>query len=86
MNTKTTFEYQCFYLDPTKKLAHADDAEVLFESDKLDECCGFVYDRYKSEGKDIAVFQPRTQSYREIYRKRPHDGQPRNKSGQFGKR
>lgn len=74
-------EYQCFYLDPTRKLAHADDAEVLFESDSLAECCGFVYLKYQEEGKDIAVWQPRTQGYRSYYQKPARDSR-----GKFCKR
>jgi hypothetical protein len=66
-------EYQCFYLSPNYKLAHEDDAEVLFESDNLGECGGFIYNKFLAEGKDIAVYQPRTQGYREIYRKPARD-------------
>ena len=71
-------EYQCFYLDPRYKLAHADDAEVLFESDRLDECCVFVYELFKKEGRDVAVWHERSSGYREIYRK-----PARNSKGQF---
>lgn len=70
-------EYQCFYLSENYKLAHEDDAEVLFESDNLGECCGFVYNKFKVEGKDIAVYQSRTQGYREIYRKPARDAKGR---------
>jgi hypothetical protein len=86
MNEQTNKEYQCFYLDPSMKLGHADDAEVLFETNDLGEACYFVYNRYLAEGKAIAVYQPRSKGYREIYRKRPHDGQPRGKNGKFQKR
>lgn len=71
-------EYQCFYLDPQYKLAHADDAEPLFESDDLAKCCVFVYELFKKEGKDVAVWQERSSGYRELYRK-----PARNKKGQF---
>jgi hypothetical protein len=74
-------EYQCFYLSPNYKLAHEDDAEVLFESDNLAECCNFVYGKAKEEGCAIAVYQPRSKSYREIYRKPARDA-----SGRFCKR
>jgi hypothetical protein len=62
-------EYQCFYLSENYKLAHEDDAEVLFESDSLGECCSFVYNLFRKEGKSIAVYQPRSKHYRELYRK-----------------
>ena len=71
-------EYQCFYLNPEYKLAHDDDAVVLFESNNLAECCSFVYNQFKLEQRDIAVYQPRTQGYREYYQNRL-----RNSKGQF---
>jgi hypothetical protein len=74
-------EYQCFYLDPTKQLAH-DPANVpLYESNNLAECCGFVYALWNKEHADVAVYQPRINSYREIYR-----NPARNGRGQFCKR
>ena len=73
-------EYQCFYLSDQYKLAHDDDAEVLFESESLGECCSFVYRTFVEEGKDIAVYQPCIKCYREIYRK-----QARDASGRFCK-
>lgn len=78
-------EYQCFYLDPRFKLAHDESATPLLETNCLAEACGFVYDLYQREGRAVAVYQPRTQGYREIYRKRPHDGQPRI-NGRFASR
>lgn len=75
-----TKNYQCFYLSPNFKLAHEDDAEVLFESDNLGECCNFIYLKFNIEGKDIAVYQPRIQSYRDYYRKPARD-----KEGRFVK-
>ena len=71
-------EYQCFYLNPEYKLAHDDDAEVLFETDCLGEAGSFVYNRFKIEKRDIAVWQPRTQGYREYYQNKR-----RNAKGQF---
>jgi hypothetical protein len=61
-------EYQCFYLNPEMKLAHNEDAKVLFESNSLGVCCTFVYEKFKAEGIDIAVYQPRSGNYRELYR------------------
>ena len=66
-------EYQCFYLSENYKLAHEDDAEVLFESDNLAHAGSFIYKKFLEEGKDIAVYQPRSKSYREIYRKPARD-------------
>ena len=60
-------EYQCFYLNPEYKLAHDDDAEVLFESDNLAAACSFVYNDWKLNNRDIGVYQPRSQGYRELY-------------------
>ena len=57
-------EYQCFYLNPEYKLGHDDDAKVLFESNNLGEACSFVYNKFKQEKRDIAVYQPRTGNYR----------------------
>ncbi len=71
-------EYQCFYLNPDYKLAHDDDAEVLFETDNLGEACTFVYNKFKQEKRDIAVYQPRTEGYREHYQNKA-----RNAKGQF---
>lgn len=71
-------QYQCFYLNPKFKLAHDEDAKVLFESDNLGECCQFIYDSFLKDGMDIAVYQPKSNAYRDYYR------QPaRAKNGQF---
>ena len=70
-------EYQCFYLNPEYKLAHDDDAEILFESDCLAEAGSFVYNRFKIEKRDIAVYQPRSKGYREIYQNKRRDAKGR---------
>ncbi len=70
-------EYQCFYLNPEYKLAHDDDAEVLFETDNLAEACTFVYNLFKQEKRDIAVYQPRSQGYREYYQNKLRDAKGR---------
>jgi hypothetical protein len=70
-------EYQCFYLNPDYKLAHDDDAEVLFETDNLAEACTFVYNRFKQEKRDIAVYQPRTEGYRGHYQNKLRDSKGR---------
>jgi hypothetical protein len=74
-------EYQCFYLDPTMQLAHADDAVPLMETDNLGEACTFVYKDWNINHRDIAVYQPRSQGYREIYR-----NPARDPGGRFCKR
>ena len=75
-----TKQYQCFYLNPEHRLAHDDDAEVLFESDCLAECCSFVYRDFLKNKRDIAVYQPRTKDYREIYQNKRRDAK-----GKFSK-
>jgi len=74
-------EYQCFYLNTKSKLAHDDNAVILFESDHLHECAGFIYHKFQEEGLDIAVYQPRSKGYREYYRKPARDS-----LGRFTKR
>jgi hypothetical protein len=73
-------EYQCFYLNPEYKLAHDDDAEVLFETDNLALACTFVYNKFNQEKRDIAVYQPRNQGYCQYYQNKL-----RNSKGQFVK-
>lgn len=73
-------EYQCVYLNPVYHTAHDSDAVILFESDNLAECCTFVYNDFKQNKKDIAVWQERSQAYREIYQNKKRD-----KSGKFAK-
>jgi hypothetical protein len=73
-------EYQCFYLNPEYKLAHDDDAELLFETDNLAEACTFVYNKFNQEKRDIAVYQPRNQGYCQYYQNKL-----RNSKGQFVK-
>ena len=70
-------EYQCFYLNPDYKLAHDDDAEVLFETDNLAEACTFVARKFIQEKRDIAVYQPRTEGYREHYQNKARDAKGR---------
>ena len=70
-------EYQCFYLNPEHKLAHGDDAEILFETDNLGEASTFVYNKFLQEKRDIAVYQPRTNGYREFYRNKLRDSKGR---------
>jgi hypothetical protein len=71
-------EYKCFYLNPAMKLGHDDDAVVLFESNNLAEAGSFIYNDWKLNKRDIAVYQPRSKGYREIYRNKA-----RNAKGQF---
>ena len=78
-------EYECYDLDLNFKLFHGDNPK-LFETNDLGEACGFVYDRWKKTGIACAVYQPRTQGYREVYQPKKTDGQPRGKDGRFGRR
>lgn len=73
-------EYQCFYLKPTQRLSHDDDA-VLFEHDSIAQASSFIYRKWLVEKQDIAIFQPRHRCYREVYRT-----QPRDALGRFRKR
>lgn len=70
-------EYQCFYLNPEFNLAHDEDAEVLFETDNLAEACTFIYRKFQVEKKDIAVWQSRTQGYRDYYQTKKRDAKGR---------
>ena len=73
-----TEKYQCFYLDPQYKLCHFEDSEPLLETDDLAEACTFMHNKFQEEGKDICIWQPRTQGYR------GHCQQPRrDKKGRF---
>jgi hypothetical protein len=46
----------------------------------LGEACTFVYNLFKQEKRDIAVYQPRTENYRSHYQNKL-----RNSKGQFVK-
>ena len=74
-------EYVCVYLNPEYKLAHDDDAEILFATDNVAEACGFIYEKFKLEKKDIAIWQERTQGYRGHYQNKARDSK-----GRFEKR
>lgn len=73
-------EYQCFYLNSKYRLAHDDDAKLLFESNNLAEAATFIYNRFQIEKRDIAVYQPRLKGYREYYR-----NQLRDEKGRFAR-
>jgi hypothetical protein len=75
-------EYVCVYLDPNCKLNHEEDAEILFATDNLGEACTFVYNKFKQEKRDIAVWQERSQGYREVYKA---DAKPRDAKGRYTK-
>ena len=70
-------EYQCVYLNPEFKLAHDDDAPILLETDNLAIACTYIYEDWKINQKDIAIWQPRTQGYRGIYRHKARDDKGR---------
>lgn len=71
-------KYQCFYLNLAYAIAHDADAVVLFESNSMGECCSFVYNDWLKNKRDIAVYQPSYNIYRDVYRNKP-----RNAKGQF---
>ena len=74
-------EYQCVFLSEKYKLGHDDDAEILLETDNLAIACTFIYHHWLENKRDIAIWQPRTQGYRGIYRHKA-----RNEKGRFIKR
>jgi hypothetical protein len=76
-------EYICVVLSPDHKLYHLPQTPLL-ETDCLAEACGFVYNLFKNEGIECAVFQERIDGYREHYQhKAYHDKRGRN--GRFVK-
>ena len=75
-------EYECYDLDLDYNLHHGDNPKLM-ETNRLDEACAFVYQRWNTTGIPCAVYQPRIQSYREIYKPRPHDRVGRAKNGRF---
>lgn len=74
-------EYVCVYLNPEYKLGHDDNAEILFATDNLGEACGFVYEKFNTEKRDIAVYQERSKGYRSTYQNKARDSK-----GRFEKR
>jgi len=74
-------EYVCVYLNPEYKLGHDDDAEILLATDCLAEASTFIYNQFKTEKRDIAVYQERSQGYRGVYQNKARDTK-----GRFEKR
>jgi hypothetical protein len=70
-------EYVCVYLNPEYKLGHDDDAEILLATDCLAEASTFIYNNFKQLGRDIAVWQERSQGYRGVYRNKVRDSKGR---------
>lgn len=60
-------EYQCVLLNPDRKFDH-DEQTPLLETDDLAEACGFIYQYFKETGLEVAVWQERSQGYRDYYR------------------
>jgi hypothetical protein len=58
--------FQCFDLDINLVLFHQ--GECLFETDDLAQACVFIYNRFHSTGIECAVWQERTQTYRQVYK------------------
>ena len=74
-------EYQCVYLSPEYKLGHDEGAEVLFETDNLALACTFIYEDWQKNQREIAVWQERSQGYRDYYIHKSRD-----EKGRFCKR
>ena len=74
-------EYECYDLDPQFKLHHGDNP-VLLKTDDLAEAGSFVYQRFKTTGTECAVYQPRSQGYREIYQHKTYHSK-RDHAGRF---
>ena len=70
-------EYVVVHLSPNYKCAHEDDAPILFESDSLPEAMSYCWKQWDSEKVDIAVYQPRTEGYRQIIRHPARDAKGR---------
>jgi hypothetical protein len=70
-------EYVVVHLSPNYKCAHEDDAPILFESDCLAQAITYSSKRWDSEKVDIAVYQPRTEGYRQINRHPARDARGR---------
>lgn len=66
-NTKNQKEFQCVYLDPQYSLWHDENIPPIFETDDLALACSFVFELFKREKKDVAVWQPSAKQYREHY-------------------
>ncbi len=74
-------EYICVVLSPDHKLFHLPQ-EPLLATDCLAEACCFVYDLFKKEGVECAVYQERSQGYRSTYQ-HSNKHTKRAKNGQF---
>ena len=70
-------EYVVVHLSPNYNCAHEDDAPILFEHDDLGKAMDYCSGRWDSEKVDIAVYQPRTEGYRQIIRHPARDAKGR---------
>lgn len=69
--------YQIFFLNPEYKLAHDDDAEVLFEGDDICKV-GVEFERiWQETGKDIGIYMPINGSYTDYHQNRRRDSKGR---------
>ena len=71
MQNAQSFEYEVYFMDDTRKRCHT--GEVILATNNLAVACSYCYDYFKKYGNSIGVWQPRTQGYREHYRKIPRD-------------
>ena len=60
-------EYECYALDENSVVLKKTGL-VLFSSDKLHECCNWIYEYWKEQEKPVAVWQPRNNCFRDYYR------------------
>lgn len=79
----TLREYQVYVLDPDTKMSHIE-GEPLLDTDSLGEASVFIYDAFKENGRELCIWQERSQGYRGYYRAtNKHD--KRAKDGKFTK-
>lgn len=59
------FEYEVYELDPRYHLCHKGDC--ILATNNLAVACTYVYEHYKKYKIPCCVYQPKHESYREIY-------------------
>jgi hypothetical protein len=83
MQTQNPPEYQVVFLDETKKLAILEGAKPLGETNDLHEAINMMNYVWESQGSEVAVWQPRTQGFRDY--KKFKQLPKRAANGQFAK-
>lgn len=79
-------EYSVVLMDPKTKYSHLENKEPLLTTDDMSKAHGFAFDHFTKTGADVGIYQHRSNGYGGRYHKQAHDGQPREKTGRFGKR